>query len=57
MSTIALRKSTYPTTGRKESFINKFLETYRENQVNIICGLLLLNGSTDAYSLFKLFSE
>lgn len=57
MSTIALHKSTYPTTGRKESFLEKFLEAYKENQVNIICGLLLLNGSTNAYSLYKMLSR
>lgn len=57
MSTIALHKSAYPTTGRKESFLEKFLEAYKENQVNIICGLLLLNGSTNAYSLYKTLSR
>ncbi len=55
MATNALHGSA--TMNRKESFKEKFLKVCRESRLNMICGLLLLNGSPDAYSLFKELSE
>lgn len=44
---------TYTAAEKKESFKDKFLKTFRENQVNIICGILSMNGAANIYSVYK----
>ncbi|MDE6622160.1 MAG: hypothetical protein K2K74_17055 [Lachnospiraceae bacterium] len=52
MTTAALR--TYSQSKqKKESILDRFLNYYRENSVNIICGLLSLNGFANVYSIYK----
>lgn len=38
---------------KKETILDRFLSYYRENSVDIICGLLSLNGSANVYSIYR----
>lgn len=52
MTTVALH--TYSQgKQKKESILDRFLNYYRENSVDIICGLLSLNGSANVYSIYR----
>ena len=52
MTTVALH--TYSQNKqKKESILDRFLNYYRENSVDIICGLLSLNGSANVCSIYR----
>lgn len=52
MATIALHAYSQ-NKQKRESVLDKLLNVYRENSVDIICGLLSLNGSANVYSIYR----
>jgi plastocyanin domain-containing protein len=35
----------------------KFAEAYNENKVTVICGMAMMNGSTNVYPLYKAMTD
>lgn len=48
MSTIALKRKYFTKGNQKKSIFKEFVEAYRENQVEVICGVLGVSGNPSA---------
>jgi hypothetical protein len=35
----------------------KFAEAYKENKVTVICGMAMMNGSANVYSLYEAMTD
>ncbi len=57
MATAVLHTYVYETAKKGESFLDKILKVYRENQADILCGILALNGASNVYPLYKSLTE
>ncbi len=57
MATAVLHTYVYETAKKEESFLDKILKVYRENQAGILCGILALNGASNVYPLYRSLTE
>jgi hypothetical protein len=57
METITLQNNAYKYAVSGNSLFDKLVKLYRENSAAIICGLLSLNGSTNAYQLYNILNK
>jgi hypothetical protein len=57
METITLQNNAYKYAVSGNSLFDKLVKLYRENSAAIICGLLSLNGSTNAYPLYRILNK
>ena len=58
MSTIALKGKYFMKGSQKKSVFKEFVEAYRENQAEVICGVLGVSGNPSAaLRMYQLLSK
>ena len=59
MSTITMNKTGYKTAaaGRKVSLMERFKNYLAENRATIIGGLTMMNGSGNAYEVYRMLNQ
>ena len=58
MSTIALKGKYFMIGAKKKSVFKEFVEAYRENQAEVICGVLGVSGNPSAaLRMYQLLSK
>ncbi len=52
-----VNEQAFRATERGESFFDKYIKTFKEYQASIICGILSMNGNTNATSLYRMLAK
>lgn len=57
MSTIAIRGKNFMAQERK-SILRQLADAYKENQAEVVCGLLMMSGNTaEAMRLYRMLKK
>lgn len=60
MSTATLNRTNYKTFAKSEkrvSFVERFCNYITENSAEIVSGLMMLNGDTNAYRVYTMLKK
>lgn len=57
MTAAALHANNYKSAKKKVSFVEKYIEAFKENRATIVGGVVAMNGAASLYPLYKSLSK